>query len=181
MSPETPARVADVLGVLAIAGTVSAVVLLAGLVVPGLRHRVVDPLVGTGTALAVGVAVIATGGSLWFSEAAGFPPCELCWYQRIAMYPLVVVTTVAAWKRERSALLIARLLAGAGLAVNAWHLYIETFPESGGGSCDPTNPCTLRWVEGLGFWTIPRLASVCFVLILLLTTIDLRTNRGDTP
>ena len=181
MSPDTPARVADVLGVLAIAGGAAALALLLGLAVPALRSRVIDPIVGSATTLAAGVAVVATGGSLWFSEAAGFPPCELCWYQRIAMYPLVVVLAVAVWTRERSARLIAQILAGAGLAVNAWHLYIETFPDSGGGSCDPTNPCTLRWVEGLGFWTIPRLATICFVLILLLTTIDRRTHRGATP
>ena len=181
MDPQTPDLVADVLGVLAVAGVAAAAVLLLGLAVPTLRSRLIGPLVGSGTTLAAGVAVIATGGSLWFSEAAGFPPCELCWYQRIAMYPLVVVLAVAVRTRERSALLIAQLLAGAGLAVNAWHLYIETFPDSGGGSCDPTNPCTLRWVEGLGFWTIPRLATVCFVLILLLTTIDRRTIRGSAP
>ena len=181
MSPDTPARVADVLGVLAVAGVVAAVVLALGLIAPAIRRRAIDPLEGTATTLALLVAVVATAGSLWFSDAAGFPPCELCWYQRIAMYPLVVVLGVAVWTGQRSANLIARLLAGAGLAVNVWHLYIETFPDSGGGSCDPTTPCTLRWVEGLGFWTIPRLATVCFVLILLLTTIDRHTHRGDTP
>ena len=102
----------------------------------------------------------------------GFTPCELCWYQRIAMYPLVVVLAVAAATRDRSARLIALTLAGAGLVVNTWHNYVETFPERGSGSCDPANPCTLRWVEGLGFWTIPRLATVCFVLIAVLTAID---------
>ncbi|MDZ7676857.1 MAG: disulfide bond formation protein B [Acidimicrobiales bacterium] len=181
MDPETPAQVADVLGVLAIAGAVAAVVLLLGFAVPALRARIIEPLVGTATVLALGVAVVATAGSLWFSEAAGFPPCELCWYQRIAMYPLVAVLAVAAWKRhEASGRLIAFVVAGAGLAVNTWHNVVETFPDSGtGGGCDPTNPCTLRWVEGLGFWTIPRLATVCFVLILVLTAVDhLFTDPG---
>ncbi|MDE0804199.1 MAG: disulfide bond formation protein B [Acidimicrobiales bacterium] len=178
MSPETPSRIADVLGVLAIAGALGAAVIVAGSVVPWLRRRVVDPLAGSATTLALGVAVVATSGSLWFSEAAGFPPCELCWYQRIAMYPLVAVLAVAVWRRERSSLIIAQVLAGAGLVVNAWHLFIETFPDSSGGSCDPTNPCTLRWVEGLDFWTIPRLATVCFVLVLVLTAIDRRHSQG---
>lgn len=174
MDPGTPERVADVLGVLAIGGVLAAVVLVVGLVVPTLRARIVESLVGTATVLALGVAVVATFFSLWFSEAAGFPPCELCWYQRIAMYPLVAVLAVAAWKRhEASGRLIAFVVAGAGLAVNTWHNVVETFPDSGtGGGCDPTNPCTLRWVEGLGFWTIPRFATVCFVLILVLTAID---------
>ncbi len=173
MSPSTPADVADVLGVLAIAGSVAAVVVAVALVWAPARQRVLEPLAGSGTALAAGIAAIAMGGSLWFSEAAHFTPCELCWYQRIAMYPLVAVLVVATWQRERSGRIIALVLAVAGLAVNIWHNVVETFPDSGvGGTCDPNNPCTLRWVEGLGFWTIPRLATVCFVLIILLTLVD---------
>ena len=172
MSPETPATVADVLGVLAIAGALAAAALVVGLILPSARARIVAVLGGSGTSLAAGVALIAMLGSLWFSEFAEFPPCELCWYQRIAMYPLVVVLGVAAWRGERSTRFIAFVLAGAGLAVNTWHNAIETNPDLAGGTCDPTNPCTLRWVEGLGFWTIPRLATVCFVLILVLTVID---------
>ncbi|WP_436794475.1 disulfide bond formation protein B [Actinospongicola halichondriae] len=178
MDPDTPARVADVLGTLAIAGSIATVLLVVGLLVPSAQARIVATIGGSGTALAAGIAAVAMGGSLWFSESAGFPPCELCWYQRIAMYPLVVVLAVASWRGERSARLIAALLAGAGLIVNVWHNVIETNPELAGDSCDPDNPCTLRWVEGLGFWTIPRLAGVCFVLILLLTAIDHLADPG---
>ncbi len=184
MSPSTPATVADVLGVLAIAGAVAAAAIVAALLWPAARARVVGPLAGSGTTLAAGVAAVAMGGSLWFSEAAHFTPCELCWYQRIAMYPLVVVLGVAAWRREASARIIALVLAGAGLAVNVWHNVIETFPSAGVGSCDPNNPCTLRWVQGLGFWTIPRLATVCFVLIIVLTLVDhlyAPTEGASTP
>ena len=173
MSPSTPANVADVLGVLALAGSATAVVMAGALVWRPAREFLLTPLAGSGTALATGIAAIAMGCSLWFSEAAHFTPCELCWYQRIAMYPLVVVLGVATWKRDSTGRIIALVLAVGGLAVNTWHNIVETFPDSGiGGSCDPNNPCTLRWVEGLGFWTIPRLATVCFVLIILLTLVD---------
>ena len=59
-----------------------------------------------------------------------------------------------------------------GLAVSAWHNYIETFPHRDPGGCDPDNPCTIRWVEGLGFWTIPRMAAISFVLIIALLALD---------
>ena len=49
------------------------------------------------------VALLATTGSLYFSEIAGFVPCTLCWYQRIAMYPLVVILAVGAARRDRGA------------------------------------------------------------------------------
>src|SRR4051812_35765458 len=51
--------------------------------------------------LAAIVAIVATGGSLYFSEIRHFPPCKLCWFQRIAMYPFVPMLLVAAWRRDR--------------------------------------------------------------------------------
>lgn len=126
------------------------------------------------------VAVIATSGSLWFSEVAGFPPCELCWYQRIAVYPLVVVLGIRALRPSGSRdLRFAGLaLVTAGLAVNAWHVAIETFPSLDSGACNATVPCTVRWVEGLGAFTIPRLATVALVLIGIAIAID-RTDGRD--
>jgi disulfide bond formation protein DsbB len=166
-------QVADVEGTLVSGG----VLLLVGLL--GFRlvsRRRFDArraaLAGTGAAWAGAVAVLATAGSLWFSERAHFPPCELCWYQRIAMYPLAVLLPLAAWRRDPSIRFHGTVLAGLGLAVSAWHNLIETFPSADPGSCDPAAPCTVRWVEGLGFWTIPRMAAVCFVLVLVAVRLD---------
>lgn len=126
------------------------------------------------------VAAIATGGSLWFSEVAGFPPCILCWYQRIAIYPLVVVLGVRALRRHGSPdlRLAGLVIVGLGLAVNLWHVAIETFPDLDTGACDAAVPCTVRWVEGLGVFTIPRLATVVLVLIGLALLLD-RTDGRD--
>jgi disulfide bond formation protein DsbB len=129
-------------------------------------------LSGLGPALGAVVAVVATAGSLWFSEGAHFPPCELCWYQRIAMYPLAVILTMAAVRRDGAIRPYGIALAGLGAAVSTWHNAIETFPSLDGGGCDPTNPCTLRWVEGLGVWTIPRMALVAFGLVLAALLLD---------
>jgi disulfide bond formation protein DsbB len=135
---------------------------------------------GNGPALAGGVAVLATLGSLWFSEGANFPPCTWCWYQRIAMYPLAVLLPLAAARRDAGARLYGLVIAGLGLAASAYHNYIETFPERSHGGCDPANPCTIRWVEGLGFWTIPRMAAVCFALIIAALLLD-RPEPEETP
>ena len=129
-------------------------------------------LAGQGPALGAVVAVLATVGSLWYSEGAHFPPCELCWYQRIAMYPLALLLVMAAVRRDAGIRPYGMALAGVGLAVSLWHSFIETFPDRDPGGCDPSNPCTIRWVEGLGFWTIPRMAAVCFVLILVALGLD---------
>lgn len=169
----TPSEVADVAGVLFTAALAVVVALTAASIFsPTVRQMVLRGLGGTGTYLAAGLAVLAMAGSLWFSESAGFPPCDLCWYQRIAMYPLGLVLGIAAIRSSATGRITGLVLAGIGLAISAWHNFIETFPSLDAGSCDPANPCTIRWVEGLGFWTIPRMAAVSFILVLTFCLID---------
>ena len=166
------AEVADVEAVLVVLGLATVLGLAGASLHATGRARVFDALAGTATLLAAGVALLATGGSLWYSEVAGFPPCELCWYQRIAMYPLVVVLGVAAFRGSSTGRITGLIIAVLGLGVSAWHNLIETVPRLDPGGCDPTNPCTIRWVEGLGFWTIPRMAAACFVLVLVALRLD---------
>ncbi|HEX4867907.1 MAG TPA: disulfide bond formation protein B [Acidimicrobiales bacterium] len=166
-------QVADVLGTLA----TFAVLVVVGLGVlrvlaPATFSWVRGAATGTGALLAGGVAIVATLGSLWFSEAAHFTPCELCWYQRIAMYPLAVLLPLGAWRGDGSVRLYAFVMAGMGITISAWHNLIETFPDVSSSGCDPNNPCTLRWVEGLGFWTIPRMAFAAFALVIALLALD---------
>lgn len=165
-------EVADIEAVLVVLGLLAVGALVVAVAVPRTRPAVVASMAGTGTLLAAGIALLATGGSLWFSEGAGFPPCELCWYQRIAMYPLVVVLGIAGFRDSATGRLTGTVIAVLGLAVSSWHIVVEATPDSGGGGCDPDNPCTIRWVEGLGFWTIPRLAAGCFVIIIVLVLLD---------
>jgi hypothetical protein len=156
------------------------VLVVMRLAAPGAFRGLQRNLAGQGPALGALVAVLATAASLWYSEGAHFPPCELCWYQRIAMYPLALVLTMAAVRRDGGIRPYGMALAAVGLSVSLWHSYIETFPERDPGGCDPNNPCTIRWVEGLGFWTIPRMAAVCFLLILTLLAIDRPTDEEPT-
>lgn len=120
-------------------------------------------------ALAAIVAVVSTAGSLYLSEGAHFPPRKLCWYQRIAMYPEVVVLGTAALRRDAGVRLTAAVLAGLGAAVSIYHLLIERYPAlSSSTSCDVANPCGIKWVERFGYLTIPGMALSGFALILAL-------------
>jgi hypothetical protein len=56
--------------------------------------------------------------------------------------------------------------------VNLWHVAVELWPSIEGDGCDPSNPCSLRWVEVWGFWTIPRMATVAFALVLVSLALD---------
>ncbi len=110
------------------------------------------------------VAVGATGGSLYLSEVAGFVPCELCWFQRILMYPMAILLPIAAVRDDRSMCRYGMVLALVGLVISAYHVQIQLFPDQG-SVCDLDNPCSARWVEVFGWLTIPQLAGISFALI----------------
>ncbi len=169
--------VTALLAVLATLGAVGGGLLVLACIVPSGRARVRDAVGDQGVPVAWLVALVATLGSLYLSEVAHFDPCRLCWYQRIAMYPLVVVLGVGWLRRDPTARLMGLILAGLGLVVNLWHVAVELRPSLEGDSCDPLNPCSLRWVEQWGFWTIPRMATVAFGLVILFLALD----RGPRP
>lgn len=136
-------------------------------------HRRLAVEIGRSTlGLAAGVATFATLGSLYLSEVIGFPPCTWCWVQRGFMYPLAVVllvTAAAGWQGVRRPAQVWALL---GAATSAWHIAIERVPAlQGTGLCDPTNPCSIRWVEHFGFVTIPVMAFAAFLLVATLLSL----------
>jgi disulfide bond formation protein DsbB len=111
------------------------------------------------------IALVATVGSLFFSEVMQLPPCVLCWYQRIAMYPLVVVIGAGILMRDGGRVKYYALpLALVGLAISIYHnlLYYGILPESI-TPCTEGVSCTSRQIEWLGFITIPLMALTAFV------------------
>lgn len=116
------------------------------------------------------VALVATLGSLFFSEVMKLPPCVLCWYQRIAMYPLALIIPVALIYNEAEKFfkyIVPLTLAGFAIAVFHNLLYYGFIAESI-VPCREGISCTSRQIEWLGFITIPLLSLVAFSLILLL-------------
>jgi disulfide bond formation protein DsbB len=114
------------------------------------------------------VAMVATVGSLWLSKGADFVPCELCWYQRIAMYPLVVLLGLAAIRRDVDARVYGLVIVGIGFAISTYHYLVERFPSLESGTCDPANPCSLVWVWKFHYISIPFMAGSAFALIAVL-------------
>ena len=62
------------------------------------------------------IALAATLGALFIGEVLGQTPCTLCWYQRIAMFPLVPILGLSLWRGDGMARLYGLPLALAGLA-----------------------------------------------------------------
>ena len=132
--------------------------------------------------LAALVAVVATLGSLYFSEVADYTPCRLCWFQRIAMYPLAVVLPIAAARRDHGARWYVIPIAAIGAAVSTYHYVIEWAPSLEGGACSATGPaCADIWFRELGFVTLAFMALCGFVSIILLLVVSATFDRVAAP
>ena len=114
------------------------------------------------------VAIAATAGSLYYSEVRGFVPCELCWYQRIFMYPLVLILGLAVWRLDLGVRPYVLALALVGGTISLVHYLEQKLPGFAPTSCNATPvPCDLHYVNHFGFVTIPFMALVAFALIIL--------------
>ncbi len=118
--------------------------------------------------LAFAVALVCTVGSLMYSEAFHYVPCRLCWFQRIAMYPLSIILLVGAIRREAVVRYYALPIALIGLVISIYHNFVQFFPSLEGGSCDPAVPCSARSIEVFGFMDLPFMAGVGFIVISVL-------------
>nr|WP_314901709.1 disulfide bond formation protein B [uncultured Deefgea sp.] len=119
------------------------------------------------------IAASGTLGSLFFSEVMQIPPCVLCWYQRIAMYPLLVVFSVALFPFDPRCTRYALPLAIIGWLFAFFHLliYSGVIPESM-QPCTAEVSCAKIDLELIGFITIPLMSVVAFSLMIgLLLTI----------
>jgi disulfide bond formation protein DsbB len=114
------------------------------------------------------VAAIATGGSLFFSEFNPFFPCELCWFQRICMYPMSYLLLVFAWRGYNRIARYLIVFPVAGACVSTYHLLIENNVIKEPLACLQSAPggCGVKWINEFGYITIPTLALTGFLLLI---------------
>lgn len=132
--------------------------------------------------LAWAIALVTTLGSLYYSKVQGYVPCELCWYQRICIYPWSVILGIAAWRRDASIKLYAVPVLCIGVVISAYHSWIQWFPPTSGTSfCTLDAPCTTKFVNEFEFVTLPFMAlSAAVFMIALLLASDPSENEYDT-
>ncbi len=120
--------------------------------------------------LAFIVALMATFGSLFYSDVAGLTPCMLCWYQRIFIYPQVIFLGLAIYRREKVILPYSMTLAGIAATISAVHYYeqITYNPLIPCASIGYSVSCTERFFMTFGYITIPLMAMTASLLILTL-------------
>lgn len=115
------------------------------------------------------VATVATGGSLYFSLGMGLIPCDLCWYQRILMYPLVPFLAVGILRGDSLSAYVLPLSVG-GFAVATYHNYLQMAPVT--GTCSSEVPCHVVQYAFHGF-TIPQMSLTAFGIITALFFLSL--------
>jgi len=114
------------------------------------------------------VAIASMAGSLFFSEVMHLPPCVLCWYQRICMYPLVLLLPLGIALEDTKIRFYGLSLSVVGLVIAFYHclLYYKVLPEAI-IPCSNGVSCTIRLIEWFGFITIPLLSFAAFLFITL--------------
>ncbi|MGA9573293.1 MAG: disulfide bond formation protein B [Lysobacterales bacterium] len=125
------------------------------------------------------LVTVATLGSLFFSEVMDVPVCVLCWYQRIAMYPLVLVLAIGLLANDPGVLRYAAALAAAGWLTALYQVLLVAgiIPESA-QPCVQGIPCSETHVALLGFINIPTLSLFTFTAIIILLSI---TYKMESP
>jgi disulfide bond formation protein DsbB len=125
------------------------------------------------------VSAVATAGSLYFSNVMMLPPCSLCWWQRICMFPLLVLFTSGFIRQDKNSISYTTPLIGIGWTISTYHnlLYYKVIEKSI-TACTSGVSCTSVTIEWLGFITIPLLAFTAFTLLGIITLIAIiRRNQ----
>ena len=129
------------------------------------------------------ICMITTGamvGSLYFSESVGFAPCKLCWYQRIAMYSIAIISFVAALRNDKNIARYTIVLAPLGLIVSTYHYLLEWFPTLETNVCSLDVPCTAVWFRELGFVTLCFMAGCAFITVIAVSLAVIREQKIDS-
>jgi disulfide bond formation protein DsbB len=175
--------------VLALLCWVIAIALVVGALVrrsqhgrPGRLEPLRDDIGRAALTLAWLVAVVTTLGSLYYSKVQEFVPCELCWYQRICVYPFAVILGIAAWRRDAAIRVYAVPMFAIGIVIATYHTWIQAFPPDNGTSfCTAAAPCTTRYVWEFGFVSLPFMALSAFVVMTVLLLVARPAPRRSAP
>ncbi|MCR8643837.1 disulfide oxidoreductase [Paenibacillus sp. N1-5-1-14] len=126
------------------------------------------------------IALIATLGSLYFSEILYYEPCKLCWFQRILMYPLVIMIAIAAVRKDIKQYVYILPVAIVGICFSTYHVLLQKtdWLKNVSAKCGIV-PCDTDYINWFGFITIPVLAWIAFALIIILQICVMKAARGN--
>lgn len=139
--------------------------------------KISDSLKRNSTMLGFLIAVVATVGSLFLSEIVRFPPCELCWYQRIFMYPQVIILGIALVRENAEAKFLSLVLSIIGLLIAVYHIFLQLYPAT--LPCtDAASSCAFIQFKYFGYITIPFMSATTFAALILVMAFGLRNRHA---
>ena len=172
MSPFT-SSIIWLLGTLTLVGQIVAVVLVAILILNKLKiknsmvTKITKFLSQNNVAVVLVISASAMMGSLTLSEILGFLPCQLCWYQRISMYPIAVISFIALLTNDTIKKYVLTLSV-VGVLVSIYHILLQMFPTI--LECnDETAKCSAVQFAQYGYITIPVMSFTAFLLVILVS------------
>lgn len=154
---------------------------LPGLLVPQFRRWLLGVVRHHGLSLAFAVAFASVAGSLVLSEIAHLPPCDLCWYQRVVMYPQVILLGLALLKKNPTVRLQSMIFSSIGAVIAIYHIFLQL-------GIKEIVPCSTRVLAipcgqvnflAFGYVTIPVMALTGFVLLLVLMVLWQSRETGS--
>lgn len=167
--------VKEILSILTMFGDAFIVIFLISLLLnlkyPKIFVAILNFFKKSALSLALFVALLATSGSLFFSEIAKYEPCKLCWEQRIFMYPQVILLFIALWKKDYAVSKYIIPLSAIGAFIAAYHYRIFfTTKIAASGVCTASGgaSCVARYVFEFGYVNIPMMSLTAFVLIIIM-------------
>ncbi len=125
------------------------------------------------------VASVAMASSLFFSEVLGWPPCVLCWYQRILMYPLTLVLAIGILRADRRLHLYVLPFSLLGACVSLYHYLLTKADWLPPPPCTTGIPCTVDYLNWFGFINIPFLALTAFLIITVMMLMQASVEPQD--
>ncbi len=125
------------------------------------------------------IALVSMAGSLYYSEVAEFAPCDLCWYQRIAMYPLAIILGIAAFRKDAGVRIYTYPLAVIGAVLALYQYVLQLNPSLESGFCGVDASCTERYIWQFNFISFPFMSLVGFAMIVTLLYVAGRARSRE--
>lgn len=142
----------------------------------GVKSKIISFIAKHKNLLSAIVAISATLGSLFFSKFLGYPPCELCWYQRICMYPLAIIFGIAAWKK-RDVFIFTLPLIIIGAAFSVYHYSVQFFSVEAFCAVGQVS-CATKGNVAFGYITIPMMAFTAFAGMFVVQMLGISKNNS---
>jgi disulfide bond formation protein DsbB len=122
----------------------------------------------------------AVVGSLIYSDIVGFPPCDLCWWQRILLYPQALLLLVAMKKKDKGIIDYLVPLSVLGAIVSLYHSLVQWgfLVGTGPGCVSVGGECARVYVLSYSYITIPFMSFTVFAYIIALKYIYYRKNKN---